>query len=271
MLFKDDIDISWPRSLALEQDKFAVDTQDTTIKWVKAIITYDGRKVYDAIKRTEALTSIILYSQLGKYRWKWIEHSSTIDIVEKIGIQNAEVLAYSSDNVKHVPIKWYKHRLLSVAHRLRKKNPNIANDFYDAHSTITPLKKEMTYVPSLLLFYLKQWFTIDKIHISNHTDASRPFFPSYDINDKQKALVYQIIDDFLRKGDVALPFFVELRPMIEDDTPIVPQSDISTQKYFSEIADIITSDLGWQAGYSLLGDKNLREMEAVLELPKWKY
>jgi len=68
--------------------------------------------------------------------------------------------------------------------------------------------KEITYVPSLLYFYMLRWFEIDKIHIIVDWETVSP---CYSLTPEQKEQIISIIDWCLQNGDLSLPFFVELK------------------------------------------------------------
>lgn len=108
--------------------------------------------------------------------------------------------------IRQLPIKNYAHRLLETSVHLR--GTWCAQFLHETmNNVVGDWNREITLPPSLLLFYMKQWLSVDSIHIKLEWEE---IYTHYQLDDRQRRIISQFIIWCFQEGYKSLPFFVEL-------------------------------------------------------------
>jgi hypothetical protein len=132
------------------------------------------------------------------------------DLTRKYTKQAMMVIGYitTSGVIPMIHVRDYAHRALYVAPKFRNSPHPFAKMLFDVAKEVDGIpSREITFVASLLLFYLKQGYEIDKLHIPCETQE---YYPTYSLNELQKQQIYGALKYTLSQWDISLPFFVEL-------------------------------------------------------------
>lgn len=190
----------------LSIDLFIEDTK-LNILWIHLLWVH----IIDTELASGSCTILVLHSdnpRFSKRDGTHTEFEETLDDIEKhTGQKVKSLLGYYVDGlVKPEPVRDYSHRPFFISPEVRHKG---ASDFlYSVMNKVEWIpQKEVTFVPSLLHFYLKNGFEPTHIHIPA---IGQTPYPAYKLSDEQKKWVINIILHGLQKGDSSLPFFVEL-------------------------------------------------------------
>lgn len=218
--------------------------------WVEVLISWLTTPDIDLFSIcTQTTEDHVTYLLLGWNSDKFIERTNfhewpegMLNLIERLThIKVRSLVGYCIKGCIIKPyISEYEHRALYVDNDIKWIG---ASDFlYSTMNELTETpKKEITYVPSILYFYMKRGFEIDKLHIVTEWQNESP---KYSLTNEQKKEVNDIILWCLQKGDLSLPFFVELKYTWRIPSNINSDA-ITIPHWLSEIIDM----------YQILSDK----------------
>lgn len=261
------------KSIAKETKKILISESKTPITWVKEILILDGRN-------DKLSSSILLCSQMWKFRNDAIQSSAMQEIMEASRNETAYLVWYSSEQIRERPIENHQHRAFAVSQQLRAENIDVAWKIYNAHNRVKEHKRDMTISPSVLMFYIKRWFSITNIYIPTRKtfeaysawDKTKTY-PKYSLNRDQQNTIYQIIRLFLSNDDLKLPFFVEVKKSESEKPNSYNSSDLTwaMQIYFKELARVSREAFPENDWHLVLDGSFRRDVEDFLKIKRWLF
>ena len=256
---------------ARKSDEIVFDCVDTEIQWIKSLL------VLHESKKNKLRAAILLISQMWKYKDAQIEDPWLIHMLELANKETSFILWSSTDFVNMMPIAQYRHRGLQISEKVRRNYKWIWTDLLHAHNRINDHPKEITMVPSILLLYIKNWYKITGIYTPNvetytkfesWNKKAKYIWYSLDAFEEQNR-VYNIILEFLKSGDIWLPFFVQLEK--EENNTNYWESDIVWMKDVFEELIAVWRDTGDNGTYPIVNRKFRSDILKVIWLkPKLK-
>ncbi len=157
-------------------------------------------------------THLVLSSNHDRFPENAYLHPEIDRVLWQLWIQVRSILGYCVN-------QWlYRPQIENHFHRPLYVDPSFSGKWAGVflNTLMTKLEgqhtREIVHVPSLLLFYIWQWFEITKVHIAkgNEETGKLDTFPNYELTEKQKQHILDIILWASEHKDMTLPFVVEL-------------------------------------------------------------